>query len=607
MHPAVQTFNSQLKPVLDAAAILGAPAEAKEAAQQQGVLFPLMEWAIGQLTAEPASAKAERCQTLLQQASLCLKTRVYAHPFWLEENTPPVVFGTGGHRGKIGSGLSMVHVYVIVRALVQQIEDMSPHERLEHCGAASLEEVQQRGIVLGHDNRLFNEEFAGYAAWLLISAGFQVCYAGRIASPQLSLLTPKLGWAGALNFTPSHNPFHYGGIKYNPADGGLASTNLTNPLAERANRLLRGLSPKDWPDQAELQKRIASGRKLAQAAESPEKPSLHDIYLDCLDTHPVVRLKELVAELRAEAKKRPVRLVADPVWGASVPVYQHLQKRLGSDILHLLHTEDDPFFGGQNTEPNPDTLQYAIAVLHNLPENALQIAVRNDPDGDRGLVGDSSGAIKMNRFSALVFKYLLDTGNKGMLITSYATSHFAQQYARDRGCEVHLTPTGFKNFRPWLNSGALMAYEESDGITLANHTLDKDGILSGLLAVRIALHYQQPLGSLMTSLEREIGKYHWRQEAFSINLPAKQAQEKLQLLKKVRQGYMWQTSAGERQVQQVFDEDGYKFIFEDSSWLMLRPSGTEPKMRVYAESRLSETDAIALCNSGKQTALDLIN
>ncbi len=595
MSSAIQLLRSQLRIVLDFATSLGAPTTVRDCIQQQGDLFPLLEW---------ASVLSPPPKELLALACTCLKTRVYAHPSHLEEELLPLMFGTGGHRGKLGYGLTILHVHAIVKALIEQVQGMSSVERLEYCGSSSVEEVKKRGFILGHDNRLFNEDFACYAAWLLSESGFRADYVGRMASPQLSLLTPKLGWAGSLNFTPSHNPFCYGGIKYSPTDGGLADVKLTDPLTERANKFLQALSPEDWLTEAELRECIKQGRERAQLRDGLSIHSLHNIYLDSMDTHPAIRLKELAAELHREKDNHSVLMVADPVWGAAVPVYHQLQKRLGTDVLRLLHTEENPFFDGQNTEPSPDTLQDALSELNK--QGALQIAVRNDPDGDRGLVGDAYGAISMNQFSALVSKYLLDIGYRGALVTSYASSHFAQQYTQTRGCQVHLTPTGFKNFRPWLKNGAMVAYEESNGITIANHTLDKDGILSGLLAMRIALHYQKPLSALVTSLEKEVGKHYWQQEAFAIQLSVVQVQEKFQALDKIHPGYVWKTSRGEYQVKQISRRDGYKFYLNDDSWLMLRPSGTEPKMRVYAESLLSEAATAALCEAGKQMALDLM-
>jgi phosphomannomutase len=286
-----------------------------------------------------------------------------------------------------------------------------------------------------------------------------------------------------------------------------------------------------------------------------------------------------------------------------VPAYLRLQKRFGANVLHLLHTDEDAYFGGQTTEPNETTLQDALHVLAGLPAR-LKGAIRNDPDSDRGLVGDAGGAIKMNRYAVLVMRYLLDLGLDGDLVTTLPTSHFGPDYARRRGKRVVVTPTGFKNFRAALSSGrALLAYEESDGLTIQGHTLDKDGILAALLGMRMVLHYGQPLGEQLAAIERELGRYYWVQDTFAISIPARQAKERLKSLAAIVPGQELEAGGQAKRVQETNHEDGYKFLFDDGTWFMMRPSGTEPKIRVYAESRESEATARALCRSARALAL----
>jgi phosphomannomutase len=180
-------------------------------------------------------------------------------------------------------------------------------------------------------------------------------------------------------------------------------------------------------------------------------------------------------------------------------------------------------------------------------------------------------------------------------------------FARARNKQVYLTPVGFKNFRPFLLDGrAMMAYEESDGITIAGHTLDKDGILAGLLALRIVLHYQKPLSALIREIEQETGSYHYLQVSFAVDIPAAEVREKLTALASVRPG---ETLGGEEEggkVKAVNAEDGYMFQFEDDTWILMRPSGTEPKVRIYAESRESPEATVALCELGKRVALSTL-
>ena len=580
---------------------LGVPEDILAAALREGDPFRVMEW----LVPRRGELPTEGVQGLTATVEALLRRKILAHPGAAGSPVIPVVFGTGGHRGEIGSGLTLLHVNVIVRALTALIAGMDDGERQAHFGAGSLPEVQRRGFVLGHDNRLFNPEFSLYTAHLLREAGYAVRYAGRVSSPELSLLVPHQGWAGSLNFTPSHNPFRYGGLKFAPADGGLAGPELSDPLAAEANRLLEATGfettgPNAWPPPETLEEIIA-----AEGA-TIERIEVHGLYLDALEAHPVIRLKELAEELRALPAERRILYVADPVWGAAVPVYQLLRERMGEEVMRLLHTEDDPFFGGQTTEPNEQTLGDALDVVR-AEGSPFAVAIRNDPDGDRGLVGDAGGALKMNRFAAVVMRYLMDLGNTGDLVTTHATSHLGPEYARAKGCRVILTPTGFKNFRPHLAGGeALLAYEESDGMTIRGHTLDKDGVLAGLIALRMVLHYGKSLTELAAEVEAEVGRYHYLQETFMIGIPAAEAHGKLAKLSQVQPGHRFQAGGREQVVQSVNAEDGYKFVLESGAWIMMRPSGTEPKIRVYAESREGPEETRALCDAAKAWAEEVM-
>ena len=538
---------------------------------------------------------------LQQRLETLLRRKAFAHPATTGARpVEPVVFGTGGHRGVIGEGLTLAHVRAIVEALMQRIADFSPDERRRHFGHAPLEAVKAAGFVVGHDNRLFNPDFSYYAMHLLSAAGYRVAYAGRVATPELSLVVPRQGWAGSLNFTPSHNPFRYGGIKLSPADGGLAGSDITDVLAHEANTRLEALRLEAWPQRAELE------RQVADMAGRVQRIDVHGPYLDALAEHPVIRLDELAAELRDAPPAESLHLVADPTWGGAVPVYLALRERLGPAHLTVLHTEDDAYFGGQTTEPNAQTLSDALHALERI-RTGFGVAIRNDPDCDRGLVGDLGGAIKMNRFAVLVARYLLDLGQHGALVTTHATSHFGPDFARARGMPVHITAVGFKNFRPLLQSGeALLAYEESDGLTIAGHTLDKDGVLDGLLACRIVRHYRRPLHELLAQAEQETGHYHWTSVNFPIDMPAAEAHRQLQPLANVRPGQVVSGAGLRRTVAEINAEDGYKFVFDDGTWLMIRPSGTEPKIRVYGETKRDAAHSEALCRLGQAMALEVL-
>ena len=130
-----------------------------------------------------------------------------------------------------------------------------------------------------------------------------------------------------------------------------------------------------------------------------------------LESQPLLQLRALRADLRELPPEKRPRLYVDAVWGGTVPLYQRLQTYLGSDVVTLLHTEDDPYFGGEQVEPNEAALTAARRLAAD-EGRTLHVCLRNDPDGDRGLVGDAQGAIKMNRFAALVTRFLAEQSPK---------------------------------------------------------------------------------------------------------------------------------------------------------------------------------------------------
>ena len=188
----------------------GLPSDVLDDALGRNDPFTVIEWLVPRRGELPPKATA----ALGGAAKALLREKVFAHPTTqpglssaaeahsVDIAVTPVVFGTGGHRGEIGAGLTLFHVHAIVTALIEIIAGMTPGERGLHFGAPRLDAVQSRGFVLGHDNRLFNPEFALYAGHLLQQAGYRVRYAGRISSPELSLMAPEKGWAGSSRCAP---------------------------------------------------------------------------------------------------------------------------------------------------------------------------------------------------------------------------------------------------------------------------------------------------------------------------------------------------------------------------------------------------------------------
>ena len=224
-----------------------------------------------------------------------------------------------------------------------------------------------------------------------------------------------------------------------------------------------------------------------------------------------------------------------------------------------------------------------------------------DPDGDRVRFYDGTREIDMNRFGAIAFHYMVTWRKEvGVVAKSVATSNFVNVIASKLGIPVMETPVGFKNFRPWLsrkaNPKALIAFEESDGISGLNNTLEKDAQFGLLLALEIMATTGKNLGEYLDDLYKEFGKFYPNRAGFEVDkslVGAPLAAQVMAVADKAKVGSKVKIGEKEKSVREVLTLDGVKIIFEDDSWMLIRPSGTEPKVRIYTECREeSEKDAM---------------
>lgn len=471
-----------------------------------------------------------------------------------------ITFGTSGWRGVIGEVFSVYNLSLTVQAIVEM---MKTDVFLKDTGIASFAEVQKKGLLIGRDTRFMGEDF--------VKAASEVCAANQVnvyvidrpaVTPDLSLTVVEKGFAGSINITPSHNPFEYNGIKFNPADGGTADSKLTNIIEEQAVKL-------------------ASSKAIAKY-----DAKLHAQYIHSFEALTIYK-KELTERkvidfdlINQNFTPQNITFIVDNVHGAS---YGYLENILEKLKFSALRSNRDYLFGGSKPEPSAENMQLLTGELakHNTP---LQLGVILDPDGDRVRFTDGEHDIDMNAFGAIAFHYLATVRNfKGGVAKSVATSNLVNIIAQGLGRPVFETAVGFKNFRSYLkNNEVVCAFEESDGITLQNHTLEKDGVIGTLLALEITLRTEQPLGAYLTKLQKEYGFFYPKR--FSAPIEAEQKLTLHSSLSKYKVG----DKIKDLQIAEIITIDGFKFVFTDQSWLMIRPSGTEPKVRIYVEGRKEE-------------------
>jgi len=484
------------------------------------------------------------------------------------EKSAVVNFGTSGWRGEIGSEFTVRNLQVVGAAIVRLYREATP-ELFEALGIKDFAELQTKGLVIGHDNRLLGEEFCAAVAEQFAKAGVQkIYYGGEMATPEFSAAVEMLGAACSINMTPSHNPSNYNGIKFNPADGGPAGPEITNVITQLSNEMIG---------------HHKFERVGVVAWEKIDPIKIYNEFLHKQGTIKFNRIQKLLDEGR-------LTLVCDHVHGSTRGRPAAL---LGNpECLLSLRTEDDPLFGGIAPEPSSKNLEGVRRVL-DASKSWFRLGCIFDPDGDRIRFYDGTREIDMNSFGAIAFHYMVTwRKEQGVVAKSVATSNFVNIIADALGIPVMETPVGFKNFRPWLSRNAkqkaLIAFEESDGISGLNNTLEKDAQFGLLLALEIMAVTGKNLGEYLDALYAEYGRFYPTRTAFEVDkslVGAPLIAKVDAVATKAQPGMKILIADKEKQVKQLLTLDGVKIIFSDDSWMLIRPSGTEPKVRIYTECR----------------------
>lgn len=488
-------------------------------------------------------------------------------------NTRPaqVVFGTSGWRGEIGSDYTFNNVRIVTAAIIGMLKNGDPAV-MQAMGVADFDEVKKRGVIVGHDNRFLGHDFAMEVIGRLQSEGIKTWYAGEATTPEFSAGITMLNAACSINLTPSHNPANYAGFKFNPADGGPAGAELTAHIEE-----------------------IANGMMAAAPVLEPARPRCIEVVdLTALYIRFITERKTLDLErIRDFIRRQDCILCIDNVHGAT---RGRMERILGpSGTVTYLRTGDDYLFGGIAPEPSEKNMEGVDRVLK-ASRARFKIGAIMDPDGDRIRHGDGSMQVPMNYFGAMAFHFLhVHKGIPGVAVKSVGTSNFVNAIAGRLGAPVREAKVGFKNFRPYLLSSsperAVVAFEESDGISGYGNTLEKDALFGFLLAVEMVATTGLNLGAYLASLMNEFGHYYPDRSGIGVDrsLAGEPLIRKLSVIgERYRKGTVTRIGGMERTVQDVITVDGTKVVFDDGSWLMIRPSGTEPKVRFYIEARTEE-------------------
>jgi phosphomannomutase len=436
------------------------------------------------------------------------------------------------------------------------------------AGVAPGEDFDPRLMVVGFDTRFLSDRFATEVARVLAANRFRVLLTHADApTPVVSYAVRHARAAGGVMITASHNAPRYNGLKLKAAYGGSA-------LPEQCRRV-------------EL--------TLADNEARARGPNLMD-YGGIRRFNPTNAYAEHLRRLIDfdVIARRPQRLVVDSMYGSGRGVIKGLLQGTGVEVTEI-RGEMNPGFGGVHPEP---IARYLGATAGAIAAGLGELAVVTDGDADRiGALDGRGQFVDPHKIMALALKYLVEKrGLRGAVVKTVSTTRMLNRLADKYGLPCHETPVGFNHIADHMLAGpVLIGGEESGGISILGHIPEGDGVLMGLLLLEIVSEAGAPLEELVADLLREVGPAHYARKDLRLALPVAKA-EMVRRLTEAAPG-----AIDGRAVTAVEQRDGVKYLLDDDSWLLIRPSGTEPVLRVYAEARDEET-VKALLSYGERVA-----
>jgi alpha-D-glucose phosphate-specific phosphoglucomutase len=453
-------------------------------------------------------------------------------------------FGTSGWRAIVADEFTVANIRLAVAGIAAYVTTLpQPHR-----------------VLVGRDPRFLGESFVDVAARVLAGACVTPVVIPEAApTPAIAYAVRTLKTQGSINFTASHNPPEYNGIKYSTPDGAPALPEVTEQIEAAVDRI------------AGAGEAVAVGAPPAGGFETVD---VKEPFLK--------RLSELV-DLKAIAKSG-IKVVYDPFWGAGRGYSCHILRQAGVRV-ETVHDYRDVLFGGHAPEPDDHLLG---KCKEKMKEIGAQIGIATDGDADRfGIVDEDGTFIQPNYIIALLFDYLVETrGWRNGVGKSVATTNLVNALAEYHKVPLYETPVGFKYIGALIDEDKIaIGGEESAGLTIRGHVPEKDGVIAGLLVTEMVAVRGKSLGVQLRELFGKVGSYYPVRENFRLT-----PEIKARFTEKLKTD---PTELSGRKVTGIVRTDGLKLILDDGSWVCYRLSGTEPVVRAYTEAR-SESDMEAL-------------
>jgi len=448
-----------------------------------------------------------------------------------------IKFGTSGWRAVMAEEFTFANVQRAVGGIARYV--------------ASQKRKGAR-VIVGRDPRFLGESFCAMAADLLAFQGITpLVVADPAPTPAFAHAVVANQADGVINFTASHNPPEYNGIKFSTPDGCPALPEVTR----------------------QIEAQITAGDT---SATSSDIMIPRPVAKDTLNPKPAY-LKRLGEAVDLDViKKAGLKVAFDPMWGAARGYSDELLRGVGLQVT-TVHDYRDVLFGGHAPEPDDHLLE---DLRKKMRETGAQIGIATDGDADRFGIVDADGTfLQPNYVIAILFDYLVESrGWKNGVAKSVATTNLINALAKAHGVELYETPVGFKYIGELIMQDKIaIGGEESAGLSIRHHVPEKDGVLAGLLCCEAVARRGKSLGEQLKAISIKVGSFYPKRENFRLTPEVKaKFTEKLRCDPREFCGHP---------VSEVVRTDGLKLVFNDGSWVCYRLSGTEPVVRAYTEAR----------------------
>jgi alpha-D-glucose phosphate-specific phosphoglucomutase len=463
-----------------------------------------------------------------------------------------IEFGTDGWRAVISDEFTFANVRHVAQAIAEVM-------RIQ--GGAQAASTETPLAVVGFDTRFLSDRYAIAVSEVLAGNGLRVALAKADApTPVISFAIPQMGAIGGVMITASHNPPRYNGIKLKAAYGGSATSADTKKVEAR---LAANLSAGTEPARLDIEEALNRDLIVRFDPFVAYREHLHDL----VDFEVIGRGK--------------LRVVVDAMYGSGRGYLRDLLADAGVEVREI-RGEMNPGFNGIHPEPIAKHLKPLMDVV---VSGGYSLGLAMDGDADRtGAVGPSGQFIDPHGIMALTLRYLVDQrGQRGSVVKTVSTTQMLNRLAGIYGLVLYETPVGFNHISDLMLAGdVLIGGEESGGISIKGHIPEGDGVLMGLLMAEMVARYNRSPEQLLVELMAEIGQFHYARNDFHVRPFQKQT-----LVKKLVS--LAPAEMAGIAVASINTRDGVKYLLEDDSWLLIRPSGTEPVLRVYAEGHSADT------------------